>query len=196
MKKLTLCVLLTLPWFAQGQIGEKFEPGFIIDKFGTRYGGFLRLEPGNGKDPGELLFKESRKSKKESYGPEYVTAFKIEADSFTVLKNIPLPNKKTIKADFAKVMLVGSRGSLYFLEYLKSKSTGHAVAEHTISEENSRYLVAINGKLAVLNQNNFRELATVVADFEDLKTRILNRKMKFSDLPKVIEEYKTFKAQK
>jgi hypothetical protein len=196
MKKLLSYFLFTLPVLAYGQIGEKFEAGFIIDKFGTRYDGFLRLEPGDAKNPGELLFKETKKSKKETYGPEYLTAFKIEADSFTVLKNIPLPNKKTIKADFAKVLLVGSGGVLYFQEYLKSRSIGHAAADYNVSEENSRYLVTINGNLTVLTQTNFKDLASVVADFEDLKARIQNRKVKFSDLPKVVEEYKTFTSQK
>lgn len=195
MKKLTLYILLILPGFAHSQIGERFDPGFIIDKFGARYDGFLRLEPGDGTTAGQLLFKESRKSKKDTYGPEYLTAFKIGSDSFAVLKNIPLPNKKTVKADFAKVMLVGSGGALYFQEYLKAKSTGHAAADYKISEENSRYLVLINGRLVILTKNNFKDFATVVSDFEDLKARIQNRKVKFSDLPKLIAEYKAFKEQ-
>jgi hypothetical protein len=195
-KRLTLFLLLLAPPLVHAQIGEKFEPGFIIDKFGARYDGFLRLEPGDAKNPGELLFKESRKSKKETYGPEYLTAFKIEADSFTVLKNIPLPNKKTVKADFAKVVLAGSGGTLYFQEYVKSKTIGHAAADYKVTEENSRYLMSVNNKLIVLTHTNFKDLALVVADFEDLKARIQNRKVKFADLPKVVEEYKTFTVQK
>src|SRR5688572_8320226 len=105
-KRLTLFLLLLVQSLVHAQIGEKFEPGFIIDKFGVRYEGFLRFEPGDGKNPGQLSFKESKKSKKEAYGPDYITSFKIEKDSFTVLQNIPLPNKKTIKEDFARVMLV------------------------------------------------------------------------------------------
>jgi hypothetical protein len=196
MRKLILYFFIVLPFAGYSQIGEKFEAGFIIDKFGVRYDGFLRLEPGNAKEAGELLFKESKKSKKETYGPDYLTAFKIETDSFTVLKNIPLPNKKSVKADFAKVVLVGSGGTLYFQEYLKSRSIGHAAADYEVSEANSRYLMSINGKLIVLTQANFKDLASVVTDFADLKARILNRKVKFSDLPKIIDEYKTFAAQK
>jgi hypothetical protein len=195
-KRLTLFLLLLAPPLVHAQIGEKFEPGFIIDKFGARYEGFLKFEPGDGKNPGELFFKESKKSKKETYGPDYVTSFKIEKDSFTVLQNIPLPNKKTIKEDFAKVMLVGEGGVLYFLEYLKSKTSGHAAAEYKVTEENSRYLATINGKLIMLTPNNFIQFAPVVADFADLKTRIQTKKLKFADLPKVVEEYQAFKTQK
>jgi hypothetical protein len=195
-KRLTLFLLLLVPAFVHAQIGEKFESGFIIDKFGVRYEGFLRFEPGDGKKPGELFFKESKKSKKETYGPDYVTSFKIEKDSFTVLQNIPLPNKKTIKEDFAKVLLVGEGGVLYHLEYVKSKTSGHAAAEYKVTEENSRYLATVNSKLIILTPNNFTQFAPVVADFADLKTRIQTKKLKFADLPKVVEEYQAFKTQK
>jgi hypothetical protein len=195
MKKLVFCLLIVVPSMVVGQIGEKFEPGFIIDKFGARYDGFLRLEPGDNKKPSELIFKETRKSKKDVYGPDYVTAFKIEKDSFIVVNNVPLPNKKSIKADFVKVVLTGPGGVLYFREFLKKKSTGHAAADYKVEEENSGYLALVNGKLVMLSPSNYRDLAIIVSDFQDLKLRIEKRKIKYADIPKVVEEYQAFKEQ-
>lgn len=196
MKKAILYYLLLLmPEISYAQIGEKTEPGFLIDKFGARYDGLLRYVPGDGKSGGEIIFRESKKSKKNAYRSNYVTAFKIEADSFTILKNIPLANKKVIAADFAKVTLVGPGGVIYFHEFKKSKSTGHAATDYKIAEENTRYLMSVNGKLTILTKNNFKNFAMIVSDHKELKNKILAGKAKFADLEKLIAEYKTFKEE-
>jgi hypothetical protein len=94
------------------------------------------------------------------------------------------------------VMLVGEGGVLYFIEYIKSKTSGHAAANFKIDEENTRYLALINSKLVVLTPANFAQFAAVVADHTDLKTQIQSKKLRFADLPKVVEEYHAFKNQK
>jgi hypothetical protein len=195
MKKLIVFFLFVMPAAANCQIGEKFGAGFMIDRFGQRFEGFLRLEPGDGKKTSELIFKENKKGKKESYGPDYLKSCKIESDSFTVIRNIPLANRKILPADIVKVVLTGSGGVLYHQEFVKSKSTGHAATDFKIEEESSRYLAGIDGKIIAITASNFKEFAAVVADYEDLKTRIQTRKVKYSDLPKLIAEYKTFKSQ-
>ena len=49
MKNLLVAILLTIPVAVNGQLGEKFSEGYIVDRFGQRFNGFLRLEPGDGK---------------------------------------------------------------------------------------------------------------------------------------------------
>jgi hypothetical protein len=129
------------------------------------------------------------------YGPDYLRSFKIESDSFTVVKNIPLANRKILEADLVKVVLVGSGGVLYLHELVKEKSSGHAATEYKIEEESTRYLAEIGGKLISINKSNFRELAPVVADHDELKTKIQTRKLGYADLPQVLAEYKSFKSK-
>jgi hypothetical protein len=195
MKKLLVLALIFLSIDGRAQIGEKFKKGFIVDKSGDKYEGLIRLEPGNEKNPGALIFKEEKKGKKETYGPTYIKSFKIESDSFTVLKKIPMPKKKVREADFAKVLLVGSGGAIYELEYIVEKSTGHAATEYRISEQNSKYYIQVNGKTAMLTPSNFKDVAVVVADCPELKSRIAAKKVKFADLEKVVSDYKNCTPQ-
>jgi|GEM_PF-6469664 len=193
MKRLQFFLLIIFPIVVQGQSG--FKEGFLIDKSGTRYEGFLKFEPGNEKQAGRVLFKESRTGKKEVYGTDYVKAFKIEKDSFTVLKEFVFARQKTKAADFAKVLMVGSGGVVYSVEYVVEKSSGHATTEYKALEENTKYLVLLNGKLVLLAANNFTALANVVADCTELKTNITNKKRRYADLQKVIEEYRSCKRK-
>jgi hypothetical protein len=193
MRKLQVCILFLFPLIACAQTG--FKPGFIIDKSGQKYEGLLKFEPGNDKQAGELVFKESKKGKKEVYGTNYLKAFKIESDSFTVLKNIVLPRNKKRPDDFAKVLLVGSGGILYQLEYIVAKSSGHASTEYVNMQENIRYFISANGKLSALTASNFTAVANVVADCPELKTKIAGKKIKFADLQKVVEQYQSCKSK-
>jgi hypothetical protein len=174
----------------QAQSTEKFQDGYIIDKFGEKYSGMIRLDPGDGKKAAVLTFKESRKGKKETYGPDYVKAFVVASDSFIVLKNIPLAQKKTIPADFARVALVGSGGVLYCIETETQKSNGHAQTEYVVTEEKLKYFLLIKGKLIGLTSRNMKDFATIVADNDALEKKILTRKIKFDDLQLAIAEYK------
>lgn len=196
MKKFLIPLLILFPSLVYPQItGEKFRQGFIIDKSGEKYEGLIRLQPGTQKEPASIVFKEGKKGKKEIYGTSYVKSFKIEADSFTVLRNIPMPGKKIRAADFAKVVLQGSGGLIYLLQYNVEKSDGHAATEYRVTEENSKYYLQINGKIAMLTPNSFKDVSLVVGDCPDLRSRIANRKLKFTDLEKVVTEYKNCNAQ-
>jgi hypothetical protein len=175
------------------QDAERFREGYIIDKFGEKYSGLIKLEPGDGKKSSQLIFKESKKGKKETYGPDYVRAFVAESDSFTILKNIPFAHRKAIALDFVKVELVTPGGVLYLAETEVMKSAGHATTEFKVQEEKSKYIMSLNGKLVALTANNMKDFATIVADHADLKARILGRKVKFQNLNAAITEYKEFK---
>jgi hypothetical protein len=197
MKRISLIILLLLPLVCSAQIGgEKFRRGYIVDTSGGRYEGLIKLEAGDEKNPSTIVFKEDKKGKKENYGTSYVKAFKIESDSFTVLKNIPMPKKKVRKVDFAKVVLRGSGGAIYLLEYTSEKDAGHASSEFTITEEYSRHYIQINGKLAMLTPSNFKDVAVIVGDCPDLKARIAAKKLKPADLAKVVAEYEQCKTPK
>lgn len=195
MKRALFFILLAMPVLASGQ-DERFRDGYIIDKFGEKYSGLIKIEPGDGKKPGQLVFKESKKGKKETYGPDYVRSFVVESDSFAVLQNIPLANRKTLSADFARVMLVGSGGVLYSLETEVLKSSGHATTAYKVAEEKIKYVLDINGKLIGLTQSNMKDFATIIADDTALHTKVLSRKIKFQDLNLAVEEYKTFSKTK
>lgn len=179
---------------AFGQASEKFEEGYFIDKNNQKFSGFLKLEPGDGKKPGQLSFRESRTGKKETYQPGYIKAFVIRTDSFSVLKNIPLGHKKSVPSDFVRVVLVGSGGTLCQHEVAIMKSTGHASTEFRIEEEKLRYFLNINNKLILLTPSNMKDFATVIADHEELKKRVLARKVKHAQLLEAVDEYKRFKA--
>jgi hypothetical protein len=174
----------------EAQNTEKFQEGYIIDKFGDKYSGMIRLDPGDGKKAGVLTFKESRKGKKETYGTDYVRAFVVASDSFTVLKNIPFAQRKIIPSDFARVALVGSGGVLYCIETETLKSSGHAASEYSITEEKLKYFIQLKGKLTGLTQHNMKDFAAIVADNAELKKKILTRKIKYADIELAITEYK------
>jgi hypothetical protein len=195
MKSIILSLLVIFPLSVSGQLaGEKFRKGYIIDKAGEKYEGFLRVEPGNERSAAKIEFREDRKSKKETYDPSYVKSFKIESDSFTVLKKIPMPKKKVREADFAKVLLTSKAGAVYLLEYTTEKSSGHASTEYTITEENSKYYIQLNGKIGMLTPGNFKDVALIVADCAELKTKVASKKFKIGDIDKVVSEYETCKA--
>lgn len=194
MKNLLIAIFgfaVTGSLFAQDT--ERFREGYIVDKFGEKYSGLIKLEPGDGKRSSQLIFKESKKGKKETYGPDYVRAFVTESDSFTILKNIPFAHRKPIAIDFAKVELVTPSGVLYFVETEVLKSAGHATTEFKVQEEKSKYIMSLNGKLVALTANNMKDFATIVADHPDMKARILGRKLRFQNLNSAITEYKEFK---
>jgi hypothetical protein len=193
MKKLGILFLIVAPLAAHAQSG--FKEGYLIDKSGEKYEGFLKFEPGGEKESGELVFKESKKGKKEVYNTSYVKTFKIATDSFTVLNNFAYARNKTKPADFAKVLLVAPAGVIYSVEYKVEKSSGHAATEYKDIVENTRYFIFTNGKLALLNQTNFATVANLVADCAELKTNIIRKKRKFADLQKVIEEYHSCKTK-
>jgi hypothetical protein len=186
---LSICLILSATYL-HAQNTEKFREGYIVDRFGEKYSGMIKLDPGDGKKSGVITFKEARKGKKETYGPEYVKSFVIESDSFTVLKNIPIAQRKILAADFARVALVGSGGVLYAVETETQKSLGHASSEYLIDEEKLRYFVNINGKLIVLTKQNMKDFATIISDNAELKKKVLSRKIKYADLPQAIAEYK------
>jgi hypothetical protein len=195
MKSFILFLIVIFPLSSLAQLtGEKFRKGYIIDKSGEKYEGFIRVEPGNERTAAKIEFKEDKKSKKETYDPSYIKSFKIESDSFTVLKKIPMPKKKVREADFAKVLLTGAAGAVYLLEYTTEKSSGHASTEYTITEENSKYYILLNGKMAMLTPSNFKDVALIVADCSDLKTKIASKKLKIADIDKAVSEYQTCKA--
>ena len=193
--------LLCIVFFAQlmphafSQDTERFREGYFIDKFGQKYSGMIRLDPGDGKKPAQVTFKESKKGKRETYGPDYVKAFVVESDSFTVVKNIPIGNRKTIPIDFALVKLNGSGGVVYRVETELMKSSGHAATEYKINEEKLKYFLEINGKLLTLTANNMKDFATIIGDNADLKARVLKKKIKFDQLESAIQEYKLAKKK-
>ncbi len=194
MKKVFVVILFfTITASLSAQDTERFREGYIIDKFGARYNGLIKLEPGDGKKSSQLIFKESKKGKRETYGPEYVRTFVAESDSFTILKNIPFAHRKPIAIDFVKVELVGPGGILYLAETEVLKSSGHATTEFKVQEEKTKYIMSINGKLVPLTANNMKDFATIVSDHADLKTRILGRKVKLQDMNAAIAEYREFK---
>jgi hypothetical protein len=194
MKTILIVCFIGLPLLGLAQLGEKYRPGFIVDTSGGKYEGLLRLQPGDDKNPSKIEFKEDKKGKKETYSTSYVKAFKIESDSFTILKNIPMPKRKVRAADFARVVIKGSGGVVYNLEYTSEKSSGHASTEYTITEEKSKHYIQINGKLAMLTPSNFKDVAVIVGDCPDLKAKIAARKLKSSDLEKVVAEYTNCKT--
>lgn len=190
--KYIVVLFCLLPLMSSAQLtGDKFRNGYIIDNSGTRYEGLVRILPGNDNSPATVEFKEEKRSKREAYTPGYVRTVKIESDSFTVLKKLPMPRKKVREADFAKVIIKGPGGNVYVLEYTVQKSSGHASTEYTITEENSKYYIQINGKIAMLTPSNFKDVAVIVGDCADLKARITSRKLKVADIEKVASEYQS-----
>lgn len=197
MKIPSIIFLFMLPLIsnAQSVLGDRLKPGFIIDRFGDKYEGLLKLEPGNDKKSGELIFKENKKGRKEVYKPAYIKSFVIETDSFATLKNFPIAKQKNREADFAKVEMVGPGGVVYSVEYTVAKSSGHAATEYVIDQENVKFFIKVNNKLSPLSHTNFKDVAIIVADNQYLKTRIVSKKLKYADLRKVIDTYKTNKPQ-
>lgn len=193
MKKWIFIALIIFPYFSSGQDG-KFREGFIIDRSGERYEGFLRFEPGSSTRPAQLFFREGKKGKTETYGPSYVKSFRIASDSFTILRKIALPRQKVREEDFAKVLLVTPAGAIYSYEYEISKTSEHAASDFTTSEENTRYFYESKGKLVLITPANFRDVGSLVSDCPALKARIQNRKLKYADLSNVIEDYKTCRS--
>ena len=184
---LVVCAVISFS-ISYGQ-SDRFRPGYMVDKSGEKYEGFIRFEPGTDKAAGTVIFREGKKGKKESYSTTYVKSFKVEGDSFVILKQIPMPGKKVKAEDFARVVLTGPGGIIYQLEYDKAKESGHAATEFKTIEENSKYYLQINGKLAMLTQTNFRDIATIVSDCSNLRDKITSKKVKIADLEKVVEEY-------
>ncbi|HYG03296.1 MAG TPA: hypothetical protein VD927_12680 [Chryseosolibacter sp.] len=193
---LTILLLLTLHLTVAGQASDKFQTGYFIDKFGERYDGELILQPGDGKNPGALVFRESKNGKKESYGPDYVKAFVIAADSFAVIEKIPLANRKVLAMDFARITLRTQNGTVYLHELSVQKKSGHASSAHLVTDEQLRYIIQSGNKLTVLNKGNLKEFANIVPDHPDLRKRILARKVKLENIGSAIDEYKKFKTEK
>src|SRR5687768_11268679 len=99
MKNMLVICAVIFSSICYGQ-SDKFRAGYIVDKSGEKYEGFIRFEPGTDKTPGSVIFREDKKGKKESYGTTYVKSFKVESDSFVVLKQIPIPGRKVKAEDF------------------------------------------------------------------------------------------------
>lgn len=191
-----LFLILGLSSGVDGQSNDKFREGYFIDKNGNRYNGWLLLEPGDGKKTSELVYRESRNSKKEFYNPGYVQKFVIAADSFGVIQNFPLANRKTMAMDFARVIIVGDGGVLYQHQTEQLKSSGHAAADFQIEQDKFRYLIFYNNKFIPLTQHNMKDLAPLMKDHAELSKKLAARKIRFSQLETVVEEYRQFKKGK
>jgi hypothetical protein len=192
MKAVLLCFFIAAGYSMSAQT---FKEGYIVDASGQKFEGLIRYEPGNQEKPGMVIFKEGKKGKKEEYGPNYVRSFKIDADSFAVVKNIAMPRQKVREADFVRVLLVGVKGVLYAYEYDLAKTSQHAASDYVIMQENTKFLVSSNGKLSILTASNFRNFAPVVGDCEALRAKIANGKVRLSAIQSVIDEYKTCKTK-
>lgn len=182
--------------YVSGQVSTKFEPGFFIDKFNEKYEGELMLQPGDGTKPGALIFRESKKGNKESYGPDYVKTFVIASDTFAVIEKIPLSRGKTVAEDFAKVLMTSKQGTLYLHELAVLTKSGHASSAHMVTDEKLRYIIKSPSKLTVLNKGNLKEFASMIPDHPALQKRVLAKKVKLEEIRSAVDEYKKFKIEK
>jgi hypothetical protein len=99
---LFLFSLFPLLFFAQSKI-----PGHYWTKDGHKISGLLKFKPAGMHGGTSKLIYYNEKGKKEKFGPDQLTAFVIEEDSFAVVNQFQKGSNTSFPSDFALVVDTG-----------------------------------------------------------------------------------------
>ena len=159
----------------------QFKEGFIIDKYGQKFPGFINFIEGQ-----SLSYKEKKSGKKEEFTIHDLNGFVVERDSFYAVRNYRLTSKTTING-FARVLIKRPDKLLSSVSSFRtSKSTAIV---HT--KETTHYLIVGKTKTSPLTKSNFlKEMPLLVDDQPELKQKILARELTFDDIETIISVYR------
>ena len=184
---------------AYGQFTESFVEGFIIDQYGGKYNGYMRISRYKKFNKGvkgqseTLVYRETSKSKKEKLTVNDLSAFKMGEDSFLILKNFQLPLDETKHNKFAKVILKGKDDILCSFEELKLVA-GVVQLNNYVAKTINHYLIYRKGKFINITEYNFyNEMPLIVSDYKELKDQIETKVFKFKDIDRVAFEYELWR---
>jgi hypothetical protein len=185
------------PVSAQIQI-KKLKEGFIIDKYGKKYTGFLAMVRDEYHPMGEqsqiLVYRETLKSKKEKLTVNDVKACQIEQDSFLVLKKFRLPAEDIVHNKFAKVILRNKTDLLCTFEELKLVTGIYSPDHSYITKMIVHYIVFRNDIIMEITDYNFAsQMPGVVQGYQALADEIKSGKLTFRDMESIASRYEEWR---
>jgi len=182
-----ILILISISLNVFGQYSNRYKEGYIIDKYGAKYSGLIKITEGVNEDPDYLIFKESEKADKVRLDKEKLRSFVIEKDSFVVVNKYKIPKKKTILDGFAKALLKTPNASL--CELIQRKRVVSPSSD-AYDYDKDYYFIVRDRIFTLLNSYNFKsEMSAVVEDDVALMKRIDSGELKLSDLGQIIELY-------
>lgn len=177
---IVLCLLLS-------NLQAQFSKGVIVDQHGGVYAGYLK-NPGREK----LVFKESRNGKREVLTVNDLRAFKINQDSFLVLKNYRFPLDDIEQNGFAKVILSGNGGIVCTFNELKVTTTGSSISFTTVTTTKiiHHYLIFKKDQVIELTDYNFYyEMPPLISDNETLHQKVVSKQLQFKQIDELALKY-------
>jgi len=186
-RNLMILILICISLNVSGQYSNRYKDGYIIDKYGAKYSGLVKMTEGANDDPDYLLFKESEKADKIKLEKATLRSFVIEKDSFIVVNNYKVPKKKTVLDGFAKILLKTPNEAL--CELIQHQRV--AGPSSNAYDDNRDYFFIIRDKnYIVLTNYNFKhEMTAIVEENGELKKKINSGEFTYKDLNKVVDLY-------
>jgi hypothetical protein len=182
---------LVLPFFlwwvsAHGQ----FKEGYYFTKAGEkvsrlikfRYGGNLFTNKSDGDC--DIQFKKAKGADKAKFTTNDICCFVIGKDSFAIVKNFFINSLAQYPQDFAQVIETG-RINLYKY-YAKMQGAGINSGSYTVEY----WLLEKDNEVEGIPQLYFKKtMRKYLSDYPSLVDQINNGKLKWSDIPLIINMY-------
>ncbi|MEQ9231102.1 MAG: hypothetical protein RIF46_10500, partial [Cyclobacteriaceae bacterium] len=155
-----LLALLVSSAFAQ------YEDGSYTDLEGNVISGLIKIQPGSavGGEPMTILYKEGKRTKQESFGPQDISSLNIGGRKFVVREDLMLGEGVFFESDFVEVLIEG-RLNLYVHKALMVDRFGGNIR--------SSYILEKDGKKKVVSDSTFKTIVPLfIADDEELIGKI------------------------
>jgi hypothetical protein len=172
-----------------------FQPGCYYTHTGTKVEGLLKLDCSNfdyNIGSNSILFKANQDDKKKHLTVVDVKAFVIGKDSFAIIKSFSVSSERYCARDFAKVIETGTL-NLYLHGHVVKSSNGMTTV--TTGTEYF-YFIEKDGAVYRMKGGEFKKRANFIfGEDKELMVKIDDKKLLFSNLEQIVEEYNNWSAQ-
>mgnify|MGYP001796306750 CR=1 FL=1 len=168
---------------------QKYKKGYYFTNKGEKITGQIRhvfrAKVGNKPDNG-IIFRQKKGAKKVDLSPYQISAFVIEADSFSTLNNFRVNSLAFYKKDFVQVAIVGNINMLIHYSTVSSTSNGMTFQDPVYTE-----FLQKDGKTIRMNTKKdfYEALPKLLVENPLLAADVKSKRYKLKDLQKIIEEY-------
>ena len=181
--KTVLCLLFVgFSLASQGQ----FKPGYYYDNNNIKVTGLIKfrqraeLFPDKSDGVCDILFKENADAKRIKFTTRDINSFVVGSDSFIVLKNFPIDQYVHFRQDFVEVIITG-KINLY--RYYNFDPTAQRIV--------GIWLIEKNRHIEYLTKARFKHFfkKSIINDSPETLQLIEVKKLKYRDLPEIIQQY-------
>ncbi|HYF68438.1 MAG TPA: hypothetical protein VD884_09885 [Ohtaekwangia sp.] len=199
MKKYWIGIGLCLLLF---NLQAQFSKGVIVDQHGGIYPGYLKLTSAPDHHYPEytcnekLLFKETKKGKREVLTVNDLSSFKLGLDTFLILKNYSFPLDNLVHNRFAKVILKGKGGIVCTFDELTLIAGIDSPVHSHIKTEIPHYVIFKNNQVIELTDYNFYyEIPPLISDYENLHQQVVSKQLQFKQIDELALKYEQWRSK-